>query len=342
MGKPKSAKKKPDAAGAQTGALHETKDSPSPVVELVYQSETNAFVASGPEVTGTKGEQPTGADGAEKTNGSAETQVGVVEDTSAQHEAGSDEQKPATDSDNGHDRTQKPALYPVVIDRPDVLEAASTKEELSSAKIDEIVHKVMANHKKAESFSLETGLLILVLVFCGRMEEAQSRNPRKNRSFSAICRHPDMKVDATTLSRWVQAANLVKIFEAAGRAFRNLTCSHYIALLPLEKLDTQLRLAEEADEGQSSVRNLAKKVRKLIPPAPRSLLKSIKSKLSNPKELAKEEKSLLDKKIWAELSAEDRKTLMTRVANEKVSAQTYLNQLARFGRLLEEIAEEDE
>ncbi len=224
--------------------------------------------------------------------------------------------------------------------QPNVATDSPKDEELSKEKIDELASKIKANHEKADNSALKTGHLLLTEVFGGKLNEALSRNPKKKKSFADICKHPDVNVDTTTLSRWVQAANLVQTFKSEGKNFRSLTCSHYIALLSLEKDENRLRLAEEADEKKLSVRKLAQEVKKLEHPFPKSLLESISSKLENPKELAKEEKSLLDKKKWAELSSEDRETLTTRVKNAKVGAQTYINQLARFQRLLEEIAAE--
>lgn len=238
--------------------------------------------------------------------------------------------------------TSKVILLPAVVDPPGGSESASQDKELSESKIDDLVRRVMRNHNKAESASLENGLLLLVECFGGKLDEAQSKNPKKKESFGKICKHREMKVGATTLSRWVQSAHLVKTFEAQGKVFRNLTCSHYIALLPLEKFDDRLRLAQEADEKKSSVRDLAKEVKKLIPPSPKSLLDSISAALGNPKELAKEEKSesLSDKAKWAGLTPEDRETLITRVSKAKVSAQTFVNSMARFHKLLKEIASE--
>jgi hypothetical protein len=216
----------------------------------------------------------------------------------------------------------------------------SEDKELSDDKIEELVQKVKANRNKADDTSLGSGKMLLAEVFGGNLTEAFSRNPKKQKSFAKICGHPDMDVDPTTLSRWVKAANLVKTFEQADKKFKNLTCSHYIALLPLKKSENTLRLAEEAEKNKFSVRRLAIEVFNAEPPPPRSLVEIISGKLGNPKEIAKEEKSLLDKKKWAKLEPKDRDTLIIRVSNARVGAQTYVNQLARFGKLLEEIAEE--
>lgn len=217
-------------------------------------------------------------------------------------------------------------------------------KELTKKRIDELVHRIMANRDKADDAALKTGQMLLDDVFGGNLSEACSRNPKKNNSFKRIVEHEDMDLDATTLARWVKAANLVNTFQKKGKKFKHLTCSHYIALLALKEDKSKLRLAEEAEEKKFSVRRLAVEVEKAEPHSrpPKSLLETIISKLGNPEQLAEEErsKSLSDKEKWATLETADRRKLIFRVSVAKLQAETYVNSLARFHGLLKEIAEE--
>ncbi len=214
-------------------------------------------------------------------------------------------------------------------------------KELSKERIDELVHRAMANRDKADNAALETGQMLLDEVFGGNLSEACSRNPKKNNSFKSIVEYEEMDLDATTLARWVKAANLVNTFQKKGKKFKHLTCSHYIALLALKEDKSKLRLAEEAEENRFSVRRLALEVDKAEPHSrpPKTLLDTITSKLENPRDLADEEKSgsLSDRAKWAGLATEDRDTLIKRVSIAKLLAQTYVNTLARFHALLKEI-----
>jgi len=373
MGRPKNEKKKIDDADPQAVGPQQTENSASSVVELVYQSETNTFVVSEPEGTGTKSEPVITPDAADQQNGgSGGAQETVTDDKpplseaegprTGSSEAGSGsqaspdaegkakvvqsggtasegDQRKAAKSEKGKTHDQPPQL-PVVINRPDVFRAASNKEQLSDEKVADLVRRVMANRDKADNAALKTGQMLLDEVFGGNLSEACSRNPKKNNSFKSIVEHQDMDLDATTLGRWVKAANLVKTFETKGKKFKRLTCSHFIALLSLKDDNKKMRLAEEAEEKGFSVRRLAFEVGNAEPPSPKSQIEIISCKLGNPKELAKAEKSLLDKTKWAKLDPEDRKTLMTRVKNATASARTYINQLTRFQQLLEDIVAE--
>jgi hypothetical protein len=213
-------------------------------------------------------------------------------------------------------------------------------KELSKEKIDELVHRAMANHASADVAALNTGMMFLDEVFGGSLSQALSHNPKKQKSFGKICGHPDMDIDPTTLSRWVRAANLVKTFERAGKKFQNLTCSHYIALLRLKHYKNQLRLAEEANNSKISVRQLTEEIERVETTSPKTLLEEISSRLGSPKELPNDD-DLNNRKKWTEeLTQEDRKALIDRVSKAKLEAQTYVNRLARFHTFLEEIAAE--
>jgi hypothetical protein len=347
-------KKNPEVAESHKRASHESKKSASSLVELVYQSESGTFVASEPEDTGSESQPSITPDAADQENGGsykthetgtegAATSIsegdGDGGDATESGVAGSDAQQTAGDDEKGLGKLTQTFL-PVVTDRPTVVTAVPRKRELSDDEVDEVVHKVIANRDKADKAQLDTGFMLLDYVFGGSLKEALSRNPKKQESFEKICDHPDMDIDATTLSRWVKAANLVRTFEKKGKRFNRLTCSHYITLLSLKKDDNKLRLAEEAEENGFSVRRLAIEVGRVEPAPSRKLIDIISGKLYNPKELANQEKSLLDKQKWAKISPQDLETLKTRVSNAKVSAQTYINRLARFHRLLEEISAE--
>ncbi|MGO9121053.1 MAG: hypothetical protein ACLQPD_26005 [Desulfomonilaceae bacterium] len=131
-------------------------------------------------------------------------------------------------------------------DRPQTLdkdgkpkEDDENDKELSEKKIDDLVHRIMANRNTADNAALETGQMLLDEVFGGNLSEACSRNPKKNNSFKSIVEHEELDLDATTLSRWVKAANLVRTFERGGKSFKHLTCSHYITLLSLKPESSQ-------------------------------------------------------------------------------------------------------
>ncbi|MGO9122899.1 MAG: hypothetical protein ACLQPD_35420 [Desulfomonilaceae bacterium] len=230
-----------------------------------------------------------------------------------------------------------PENLPVTVGMADF----SHEEELPNEKVDELVHRVIANRESADKAALATGTMLLDEVFGGSLDAALSHNPKKHRSFARICDHPDMDVDSTTLSRWVKAANLVKTFERRGKKFKNLTCSHYIALLSLKQDDEQLCLAEKAEDKQYSVRRLVLEIEGENWRGPTTLLDRISSKLGNPRSLLLEEskyKLLSDRKKWVRLDSKSRKILIMRVSNAKLIAETYTKALDKFHALLKEIA----
>ncbi len=186
--------------------------------------------------------------------------------------------------------------------------------------------------------------MLLAEVFGGDLNEAFSRNPKKKKSFANICDHPAMDVDATTLSRWVKAANLVKTFEQAGKKFKYLTCSHYIALLSLKDNNNRVRLAEEAEKNKFSVRKLDLEVYRAEPRPPKKLVAEISSKLGSVKAVLDDDsvkKKLTNKtQLATKLTATELARLLTDVEVAKMRAKKYVDALSGFQDLLRSIKKE--
>ncbi len=127
--------------------------------------------------------------------------------------------------------------------------------------VDKVVEEavVWINNKSKttiEKGSVEIGEYVLNEIFKGDIQQALSRNPRKQQSFSKICEHEDLHVDPRDLALWVRVAALDRLFDEKKLKLPGLTFSHKRELVKLSEQDDILILAQDAQMGGWSVREL--------------------------------------------------------------------------------------
>jgi len=130
-----------------------------------------------------------------------------------------------------------------------------------SINVPEVVQGINQRMGRADKGRMDTGDYVLKMVFHGRLDEAQSRNPYKEKSLKQVSEDPQLLVDRRTLGTCVKAAHLKRTFMAESVDCSNLRYSHFAALLGVTEPARCRELAVEANSGPMSVRELTDKVK---------------------------------------------------------------------------------
>jgi len=123
-----------------------------------------------------------------------------------------------------------------------------------------IVEGINARVAKAHSGLMETGDFVLKEVFHGRLDEAQSRNPYKDKSLKRIGEDPKLLIDRRVLGTSVRVAHLKRSLEAEKVECPKLCYSHFVVLLRVTDKKKLRKLVAKANSGKLSVRQLEKEI----------------------------------------------------------------------------------
>ncbi len=128
--------------------------------------------------------------------------------------------------------------------------------------IEKTVDHINVYHQEASKSEYEdSGRFLHKCVFKGKLDEASSKNPMKNRSLNAIANHPRLLIDSRRLGEAVKAADLESRLEQAGLKLPQLNYTHRVYLSALEDKALQIELAKEANDKKLSVNQLKRVIR---------------------------------------------------------------------------------
>jgi len=154
-----------------------------------------------------------------------------------------------------------------------------------------------------ERGAMEIGEYVLDAVFQGRLSDAVSRNPYKNKTLQEVCDHPRLHVNRRTLGGWVRAANLKRTLTDDKVDCSNLKTSHFVTLVQIADEETRGNLIAQANAEKWSVRHLADVVDKMKPTKiSNGKVKDLMKIAENPLAFGDEEaeRMLLDIKVLTE------------------------------------------
>lgn len=110
--------------------------------------------------------------------------------------------------------------------------------------------------------SLEIGEFLLKHFFNDDIELASSRNPRKPKSYKALCNHKELAVPYTTLTIMVRVAAQERFFKANNINTNKLSYTHKADLIRLNNDDVKLELTHKCIANKLSTRQLSQLVNK--------------------------------------------------------------------------------
>lgn len=102
--------------------------------------------------------------------------------------------------------------------------------------------------------AIEIGQYLLEKYFDNDPKLASSRNPKKAASFQRLCDHPDLKVDARTLSRMVRVAVQEKTLGANNINLEQIGYTHRISLLKIDDDGRKIELVQKCIAESLSTR----------------------------------------------------------------------------------------
>lgn len=108
--------------------------------------------------------------------------------------------------------------------------------------------------------SIEIGNFLLKHFFNDDIRIANSKNPKKTKSFKALCRHKDLAVPYTTLTIMVRVAAQERFFIENEIDAEKLSYTHKSDMVRLENTPEKIEIAKECIEKKLSTRELSRLV----------------------------------------------------------------------------------
>ncbi|MGO9118859.1 MAG: hypothetical protein ACLQPD_14775 [Desulfomonilaceae bacterium] len=174
-----------------------------------------------------------------------------------------------------------------IADKPADVVDSTGKSELVPGSIDAIVDKLRQIAIKTIEVGYEDmGEVCLAHAFNYDLTGASSRNPRKNDSFNAICRHRNLPVDPRRLGEAVKAAALTHELRKRGLELdkTRVTFTHKVYLSRIPDVEQRIALAIETNENGYPVSKLKEIVALALPKGTGGLGKAIIRAISKPNE----------------------------------------------------------
>ena len=104
--------------------------------------------------------------------------------------------------------------------------------------------------------SIEIGNFLLKNFFNDDINIATSKNPKKPKSFKALCKHKDLAVPYTTLTIMVRVAAQERYFQENGVQTEKLSYTHKSDLVRLDNTPEKIEIAKTCIEKNLSTREL--------------------------------------------------------------------------------------
>lgn len=108
--------------------------------------------------------------------------------------------------------------------------------------------------------SIEIGNFLLKHFFNDDITLATSKNPKKPKSFKALCKHKDLAVPYTTLTIMVRVAAQERFFMESGLDTEKLSYTHKSDLVRLENTPEKIEIAKACILKNFSTRELSRMV----------------------------------------------------------------------------------
>ncbi len=138
-------------------------------------------------------------------------------------------------------------------------ESASTDAKLIENSVKFINEKANETLYKG---SVEIGEYVLRHFFNDDIHIASSRNPRKPKSYKALCEHRDLSVPYSTLTIMVRVAAQERFFKQHDFDLKKLSYTHKANLIKLENNENKIYLARECIQKELTTRQLSRLVSK--------------------------------------------------------------------------------
>ena len=135
---------------------------------------------------------------------------------------------------------------------------AKTTQGIDDAFIEQSVAYI--NNKANETLykgAIEIGSYLLKHFFNDDIQLATSKNPRKPKSFKALCRHKHLAVPYTTLTIMVRVAAQERFFDKHQIDTNKLSYTHKSDLIKLENTPEKLDIVDRCIRQNLSTRELA-------------------------------------------------------------------------------------
>lgn len=165
-------------------------------------------------------------------------------------------------------------------------EATEDHSDWLPTKPDGVVEKINAiAHRSVERGMEEIGEYLLTAVFKSDLAAVSSKNPRKRALFTAICEHPNLRMDPRRLGEAVKAAALGRLLNERSLDLHNLTYTHKVHISRIPNQEKMIEVAIEANEKGYKVSQLRDIVAGFLPGKNGGLGKVIVKAISNPNEM---------------------------------------------------------
>lgn len=112
---------------------------------------------------------------------------------------------------------------------------------------------------------IEIGEYLLVNCFNGKTEDASSKNPKKNTSYSEIAKSPDLDLSAKELGICLRVAVLERLLKAESPELCDLKFSVKREIIKLPSTDKMLELARVAYSESLTVDDTRKRLKGMMP-----------------------------------------------------------------------------
>jgi hypothetical protein len=108
--------------------------------------------------------------------------------------------------------------------------------------------------------SLRIGEYVLCSIFDDDIERASARNPYKEASYRALCRHPAMPLSPCRLSEMVRIAAQFKYFRRQNLPIDDLNYTHHLYLAQIRNNERKISLVLDIHDKSLSTRDVKKRV----------------------------------------------------------------------------------
>ena len=188
---------------------------------------------------------------------------------------------------------------------------------------------------------LQIGEYLLENIFKGNVEEASSKNPKKNTSYADLAKSPDLDLSDKELGICLRVAVLERILKKKSPELCDLMFSVKREIVKLPGVDKMLELAREAYSDGLTVGQTREKVQAMIPHAALDLGKKVLSKLNHPLGLMSNEelKSFCADKsrLIKDLNKKERTKIRNSARAKRSEIEECVDFLKGFEETLEEI-----